>query len=267
MPVKGSKKTPETPRPPKGPVNPNDPGGAREKPKEPVNPSATGGAQEKPGGAWENADSDRRLLRASNVLTEMVQDSDRGMPEEVLMLAKCVVVVPHLVKGGFVIGRKPTRGVVTCRAAEGWSAPAFISVSGVGWGLQNGVEGTDLIMLVMNVKGVQHLLSGRFQLSDEGAVAAGPVGRHASAGTDWKPSTELLTYSHSHGVFAGIMLEGAVIQQDPESTTEVYGKNVPFRSILLGNVPTPESARQFLRSVSAAVHIGASREVKDDGKR
>jgi lipid-binding SYLF domain-containing protein len=149
---------------------------------------------------------------------------------------------------------------------SGWSAPAFVSVGGGSWGLQIGVEGVDLVMLVMNEQGLQHLLSSKFQLSGEGSVAAGPVGRHASAGTDWKMNTEMLTYSRSKGVFAGLTLEGAVVEEDNDSTRAIYGKNMRFRSILSGKVSTPESGEQFVKAVSQAgqqAHMAEAHEDKN----
>src|SRR3954469_2784901 len=189
-----------------------------------------GGALAFAGSAREEATE--RLDNAATVLHEVMAAPDKGIPQEVLESAKCVLVVPHLVKGGFIFGGKYGRGVASCRTGNGWSAPAFVAVGGGSWGLQIGVEGVDLIMLVMNDKGMQHLLSSKFQLSGEGSVAAGPVGRHASAGTDWKMNTETLTYSRSKGAFAGITLEGAVIEQDDDSTRAIYGKHMMFRSIL-----------------------------------
>ena len=130
--------------------------------------------------------------------------------------------------------------------------------------MQIGVEGVDLVMLVMNDQGFQHLLSSKFQLSGEGSAAAGPVGRHASAGTDWKMNTQMLTYSRSKGLFAGITLEGAVVQQDDDSTKAIYGKNVKFRNILSGRVSTPRSADAFMRAVSDAGHQARIAAVKDE---
>jgi lipid-binding SYLF domain-containing protein len=206
--------------------------------------------------SWAGAkeDSTERLTRSSEVLNQMVAAPDKGIPEEVLAKAKCIAIVPHLVKGGLGFGGKHGRGVATCRTADGWSAPAFISVGGGSWGLQIGVESVDLIMLVMNDKGMEQLLSSKFQISGEGSAAAGPVGRHASAGTDWKLDTQMLTYSRSKGAFAGLTLEGAVIQQDNDSTVAIYGKDVTFKSILLGKVPAPDIARPFVQSVHAVVH-------------
>jgi lipid-binding SYLF domain-containing protein len=193
-----------------------------------------------------------RLEKSVEVLHAIMSTPDKGIPEEVLSNAKCILVVPDLVKGGFIVGGKHGRGVATCRTANGWSAPAFVSVGGGSWGLQIGVEGVDLVMLVMNDRGFQHLLSSKFALTGEGSVAAGPVGRHASAGTDWKMNTEMLTYSRSKGAFAGLTLEGAVIQQDDDSTVAIYGKKLRFRNILSGRVHTPESGAAFVKAVSDA---------------
>lgn len=205
---------------------------------------------------WASAkeDSTERLQRATEVLNQMVQAPDKGIPVEVLAKAKCIAIVPHLVKGGLGFGGKHGRGVATCRTSDGWSAPAFISVGGGSWGLQIGVESVDLIMLIMNDRGMEQLLSSKFQVSGEGSAAAGPVGRHASAGTDWKLDTEMLTYSRSKGAFAGLTLEGAVIQPDNDSTRAIYEKDVPFKSILLGQVAAPDVAKPFVQSVRAVVH-------------
>jgi lipid-binding SYLF domain-containing protein len=208
-------------------------------------------------------DSIERLQMATGVLTQIMDAPDKGIPEEVLDNAKCVVVVPHLVKGGFIIGGKHGRGVASCRTATGWSAPAFVSVGGGSWGLQIGVEGVDLVMLVMNEQGLQHLLSSKFQITGEGSAAAGPVGRHASAGTDWKLNTEMLTYSRSKGAFAGLTLEGAVIEKDDDSTIAVYGSNEPFRSILAGKVATPSVAKDFVHAVSRAGHQASAAEARE----
>src|SRR5271154_7012202 len=205
--------------------------------------------------AWAGSareDTVDRLQKSVDVLHAIMAAPDKGIPEEVLSGAKCILVVPDLIKGGFVFGGKHGRGVATCRTAEGWSAPAFVSVGGGSWGLQIGIEDVDLIMLVMNDHGLQHLLSSKFELTGEGSVAAGPVGRHASAGTDWKMNTEMLTYSRSKGVFAGLTLEGAVIEQDDDSTRATYGKHMMFRNILSGRVPTPASAEAFVQAVSDA---------------
>jgi len=205
--------------------------------------------------AWAGSareDTVARLQASVDVLHAVMSVPDKGIPEEVLSNAKCILVVPNLIKGGFIIGGKHGRGVATCRTSDGWSAPAFVSVGGGSWGLQIGVEGVDLVMLVMNDQGFQHLLSSKFELTGEGSVAAGPVGRHASAGTDWKMNTEMLTYSRSKGVFAGLTLEGAVVEQDNDSTHAIYGRHMMFRNILSGKAATPRSADAFLKAVSEA---------------
>jgi lipid-binding SYLF domain-containing protein len=211
-------------------------------------------------------DSVDRLERSVAVLHAIMSTPDKGIPEEVLTGAKCILVVPDLIKGGFVFGGKHGRGVASCRTAAGWSAPAFVSVGGGSWGLQIGVEDVDLVMLVMNDQGMQHLLSSKFELTGEGSVAAGPVGRHASAGTDWKMNTEMLTYSRSKGIFAGLTLEGAVVEQDNDSTQAIYGKHMMFRSILSGKASTPASADAFIRAVSEAGQQAKIAEVKEDAK-
>src|SRR5271166_1518379 len=211
-------------------------------------------------------DSVDRMDRSVTVLHAIMSTPDKGIPEEVLSGAKCIVVVPDLIKGGFVFGGKHGRGVATCRTAEGWSAPAFVSVGGGSWGLQIGIEDVDLVMLVMNDQGLQHLLSSKFELTGEGSVAAGPVGRHASAGTDWKMNTEMLTYSRSKGVFAGLTLEGAVVEQDNDSTHAIYGKHMTFRNILSGKVSTPASADAFLKAVSEAGQQARVAEAREDRK-
>jgi lipid-binding SYLF domain-containing protein len=211
-------------------------------------------------------DSVKRLDSSVEVLQAVMAAPDKGIPEEVLTSAKCIVVVPNLIKGGFIVGGKHGRGVASCRTSDGWSAPAFVSIGGGSWGLQIGVEGVDLVMLVMNDQGFQHLLSSKFELSGESSVAAGPVGRHASAGTDWKMNTELLTYSRSKGVFAGLTLEGAVVEQDNDSTEAIYGKDMKFRNILSGKASTPRSAGAFVKAVSDAGHQAHIAEVRDDQK-
>jgi lipid-binding SYLF domain-containing protein len=219
--------------------------------------------------AWAGSgreDTVNRMQKSVDVLHAIMATPDKGIPEEVLSNAKCILVVPDLIKGGFIFGGKHGRGVASCRTPEGWSAPAFVSVGGGSWGLQIGVEGVDLVMLVMNDQGFQHLLSSKFELTGEGSVAAGPVGRHASAGTDWKMNTEVLTYSRSKGVFAGLTLEGAVVEQDNDSTRAIYGKHMLFRSILSGKVSTPKSAIAFVKAVSDAGQQARVAEVNEDKK-
>jgi SH3 domain-containing YSC84-like protein 1 len=207
-------------------------------------------------------DSIERLQLSSDTLQAMINAPDKGIPEEALNNAKCIVVVPHLVKGGFVIGGEHGRGVATCRTKEGWSAPAFVSIGGGSWGLQIGVEGVDLVMLVMNDDGLQHLLSSKFQVGADASASAGPIGRHASAGTDWKMDSEILTYSRSKGVFAGISLDGAVVEQDKDSTRAIYGSDPSFHAVLSGEVRPPSSTRKFLKAIAEVAHTSAVAEAK-----
>ncbi|HMJ20420.1 MAG TPA: YSC84-related protein [Terriglobales bacterium] len=197
-------------------------------------------------------DATDRLDNATKVLHEIMGMPDNGIPEEVLEHAKCVAVVPHMVKAGFIFGGKGGKGVATCRTASGWSAPAFITISGGSWGLQIGVEAVDLVMIIQNEKGMQKLLSSNFQIGADASAAAGPVGRHASAGTDWKLDTEILTYSRAKGAFAGLTLEGASIRQDSDSRHAMYGRKVTTQALLLGKVPAPSAARPFLAEIRGA---------------
>jgi SH3 domain-containing YSC84-like protein 1 len=219
--------------------------------------------------AWAGSsreDTVDRLQSSVDVLHSIMATPDKGIPEDVLNSSKCMVVVPNLIKGGFVFGAKHGRGVATCRTAAGWSAPAFVTIGGGSWGLQIGIEDVDLVMLVMNDRGLQHLLSSKFELSGDGSVAAGPVGRQATAGTDWKLNTEVLSYSRSKGAFAGLTLEGAVVEQDNDSTRAIYGEDKTFRNILSGKVATPASADAFLQAVADAGHQAHIAELKEDKK-
>jgi lipid-binding SYLF domain-containing protein len=205
--------------------------------------------------AW--ADSDReatvdRLDHAGRILHEIMSAPDSGIPEEVLEHARCVAVVPHMIKGGFIFGAQNGRGVATCRTKGGWSAPAFFAITGGSWGLQIGVEGVDLVMIIQNERGMRQLLASKFQLGADASAAAGPVGRHASANTDWKLDTEVLTYSRAKGAFAGLTLSGASIRRDDDSTKAIYGRRVSTRSILTGRVAVPASAQAFLNAVRGA---------------
>jgi len=193
-----------------------------------------------------------RLDHAGRVLHEIMAAPDKGIPEEVLEHAKCIAVVPHMIKGGFVFGAENGRGVATCRSANGWSAPMFFAITGGSWGLQIGMEGVDLVMIIQNERGMRQLLSSKFSLGADASAAAGPVGRHASANTDWKLDAEILTYSRAKGAFAGLTLNGASIRHDEDSTKAIYGRNVSNRRILRGEVDMPTAARSFLDAVRSA---------------
>jgi SH3 domain-containing YSC84-like protein 1 len=195
---------------------------------------------------------------------------DKGIPEEVLEHAKCIAVVPHMVKGGFVFGGKGGKGVATCRTSNGWSAPAFITISGGNWGLQIGLEAVDLVMIIQNEKGMQKLLESNFHLGADASAAAGPVGRHAEAGTDWKLDAEILTYSRAKGAFAGLTLEGASIRQDNDSRHAIYGPKVTTRALLLGKVTPPAVVEPFLaevRGAKAQAVAEGKAEAKEEAKQ
>jgi len=187
-----------------------------------------------------------RIEAAGTVLDEIESAPDTGIPEEVLASAECVAVVPSLLKGGFIVAARYGRGVASCRTPTGWSAPAFIYTSGGSVGFQIGGQAIDLVMLIMNKDGLNNLLSSKFKLGADASVAAGPVGRHAAADTDWKLRAQVLTYSRARGAFAGISLDGAVVKQDKDATREFYGRMVPFRTSLTGKIEAPKAAYPFL---------------------
>jgi len=205
--------------------------------------------------AWAGSNresTEDRLDHAGAVLHEIMAAPDRGIPEEVLEHAKCVAVVPHMLKGGFVFGAENGRGVATCRTDSGWSAPAFFTITGGTWGLQIGLEGIDLVLIIQNDRGMQQLLSSKFELGADASASAGPVGRHASADTDWKLDTEILTYSRARGAFAGLTLTGADIRRDDDSTEAIYGHDISTRRILRGDIAVPPAAHAFLDAVRDA---------------
>jgi lipid-binding SYLF domain-containing protein len=196
--------------------------------------------------------TDDRLDHAGRALHEIMGAPDKGIPEEVLEHAKCIAVVPHMLKGGFVFGAENGRGVATCRTAKGWSAPAFFTITGGSWGLQIGVEGVDLVMIIQSEEGMKHLINSNFELGGDASAAAGPVGRHASADTDWKLNTEVLTYSRAKGAFAGLTLTGAAIRRDNDSTEAIYGHETSTGRILRGEIAVPDAANSFLDAVRNA---------------
>jgi len=191
-----------------------------------------------------------RVQAAADVLNEIQAAPDKGIPQEVLGSAECVAVVPSMLKGGFIVGAKYGRGLASCRTPKGWSAPAFFVVTGGSFGFQIGGQAVDLVMLIMNKDGMKHLLSSEFELGADASVAAGPVGRHAEGNTDWKMRAEVLTYSRARGLFAGVTLNGASIKQDKDSTREFYGRMVPFRTSLVGEIDAPPGANAFLGSLA-----------------
>ena len=190
-----------------------------------------------------------RVKSASTILEEIQAAPDTGIPDEVMGSAECVAVVPSMLKAGFMFGAQYGRGVASCRTAKGWSDPAFFTVQGGSFGLQIGGQAVDLIMLVMNQRGMETLLNSKFKLGADATVAAGPVGRHAGADSDWKLRAQILSYSRARGVFAGLELNGAVIKIDRESTREFYGRMQPFRTTL-ETVSSPQGSYPFLQSLS-----------------
>lgn len=191
-----------------------------------------------------------RVQAAADVLNEIESAPDSGIPQEILGSAECVAVVPSMLKGGFIVGAKYGRGLASCRTSKGWSAPAFFVVTGGSFGFQIGGQAVDLVMLIMNNDGMQHLLSSQFALGADASVAAGPVGRHAEGNTDWKMRAQVLTYSRARGVFAGVSLSGAVVKQDKSSTREFYGHMVTSKAALKGEVVPPAEANPFLTTLA-----------------
>lgn len=210
--------------------------------------------------AWSDTrdDATKRLRMAADALTAITSAPDKGIPLEVLDNAKCIAVVPHMVKGGFIFGGQGGRGVATCRTRSGWSAPAFFTIGGGSWGLQIGLQGVDLVLIIQNQQGMTHLLSSKFQIGADASAAAGPVGRHATAGTDWKMNAEILSYSRSRGVFAGLTLNGNVITADNDANNAIYG-TADEKAILTGNVPVTSAGAPFLRSVRRARVLAAGK--------
>jgi lipid-binding SYLF domain-containing protein len=197
--------------------------------------------------------STERLVDAGKVLRRIMDTPATGIPKEILNQAKCIAVVPHMVEGGFVLGAESGRGVATCRTADGWSAPVFFTVEGGSVGLQLGIEGVGLVMVFQNDKGMERLLSSKFELGADVSASAGPVGGHVSADTDWKLDTEILTYSYARGAFAGLALTGASIRRDDDSMQAIYRHNVTTRSVLLGEVAAPEAALPFMSAVRETI--------------
>src|SRR6201981_156269 len=196
------------------------------------------------------------MQAAAAVLNEIESAPDTGIPEEVLGSAECVAVVPSLLKGGFIVAANYAGGVASCRTDKGWSAPAFLFTSGGSVGFQIGGQAIDLVMLIMNKDGAEKLLSSKFKLGADASVAAGPVGRHAAADTDWKMRAQVLSYSRARGIFAGLELNGAAIKMDRESTLEFYNHMQPFNTTLT-TVSSPTGALPFLNGLAKWAKIAA----------
>ena len=203
-----------------------------------------------PAMAADKAKLDERLTDAQNILSEIMATPDKAIPSSILSGANCVVVIPAFKKGAFVVGAQYGQGVATCRTGHGWSSPVFVQLAGGSFGFQIGGQSTDLVLVAMNQNGLQHMLTNKFKIGGDAAAAAGPVGRNAQAGTDWKLNAEFLTYSRSKGLFAGIDLDGTVLSQNSNDTREFYGADLPFKSVLGGSTPTPPDARPFVGTVA-----------------
>jgi lipid-binding SYLF domain-containing protein len=195
-----------------------------------------------------------RLDAARDVLNQIMATPDKQIPDSILKQATCVGVVPGMLKGAFIFGAEYGQGAVTCRTGHGWSAPVFIRMEGGSWGFQIGGQGTDLVLVAVNQKGFQDLLSSKFKIGADAAAAAGPVGRNAQASTNWKMQSELLTWSRSKGLFAGVDLSGVAVSQNHADTDFFYGSPHSFESILRGDVPVTPDARPFVRTVAKYFH-------------
>jgi lipid-binding SYLF domain-containing protein len=202
--------------------------------------------------ASSHQDLQERLDAAKVVLDEIMNVKDSSIPNGILQMATCVGVVPGMKKGAFLVGLQYGQGVVTCRTGHGWSAPVFIRMAGGSFGFQAGGQSTDLILVAVNDRGFQDLLKNKFKIGGDASAAAGPIGRDSQAATDWKMNAELLTYSRSKGLFAGIDLDGTSVSQNTDDTEIYYGQALGFRSILKGDVPVPEGAKSFVRTVARA---------------
>ncbi len=194
---------------------------------------------------------DQRLAAATDDLNQMMNASDKGIPQDLLNRASCVVVIPNLKKGGFIVGAEYGAGFFTCRKPNGvgWSAPGDIKITGGKFGLLIGGAETDVIMLVMNKSGMEHLLSDKFQVGGEASAAAGPLGRDASAMTDAEMHAEILTYSRQRGLFGGLDLSGAAVTQDGDANRQLYGRDISNKEIVTGDVHTPAAARSFVHAL------------------
>jgi lipid-binding SYLF domain-containing protein len=210
-----------------------------------------------PAHAADKAKLDERIEAAHEVLHQLMATPDRGIPDSVAMHATCVAVIPGFKKAAFLIGGEYGQGVVTCRTGHGWSAPAFIKLTGASFGLQAGGESTSLVLVAVTPDGAQRLLHDKIKLGGDIGVAAGPVGRDSQASTTELANAGFLTYSRNKGVFAGVDLNGDVVNQNIDDTEEYYGHDVSFQKILAGDVHVHPSSLHFIRTVSELFHAEA----------
>jgi SH3 domain-containing YSC84-like protein 1 len=201
----------------------------------------------------------QRIEAAHDVLHELMATPDKGIPLDIAAKAHCVAVVPGYKKGAFLVGAQYGQGVATCRTRAGWSAPVFIQIVGASFGLQAGGQSTDLVLVGVNTKSLDDLLKDKVKLGGDAAAAAGPVGRDSQASTTELANAEFLTYSRSKGLFAGVDLTGDEVHQNSADTTAFYGKDIPYKVILGGGVPTPAAARHFVATVNEMFRRGRAR--------
>lgn len=200
--------------------------------------------------ASDQAKIQERLNDAADVIQQIMAAPDKGIPSSILAGAACVVVVPAYKKGAFIIGGQYGQGAATCRTPRGWSAPVFVRLTGGSFGWQIGGQSTDLVLVAMNQKGLQSMLKSKFKLGADASVAAGPVGRNAQAATDIAMNAQFLTYSRAKGIFAGLALDGTVLDQNKDIMIAEYGSPIPFETVLHGATPVPENARRFVSTVA-----------------
>ncbi len=215
----------------------------------------------------DKSDDVSRISRAAEVFQQIMATPDKAVPDDLLRSAKCIGIIPGEKKFALGVGGSYGKGLVTCRTANGWSAPLFISLGGGSYGFQIGGQSTDIVMIFRNRNGVESLLSDKFKVGADATAAAGPVGRHAAADTDVKLNAEILTYSRSKGAFAGISLNGAVVQPDESGNTALYGEksgsNVNRRAVLDGQVPVPAEARPLISEMTEYAGAVAAKDTKD----
>ena len=201
---------------------------------------------------------DDRIEAAHQVLHELMDTPDKGIPNDIAAKATCVAVVPSFKKGAFIVGAQYGQGVVTCRTGHGWSAPAFIQLTGASFGLQAGGQATDLVLVGTTRDAFQRLLHDKVKLGGDASVAAGPVGRSTSANTTEIANAAFLTYSRNKGIFAGVDLTGDVVHQNTDDTMAYYGSDVTYEKILSGHVPEKPSSAHFVRTVNQLFHASGA---------
>jgi SH3 domain-containing YSC84-like protein 1 len=212
--------------------------------------------------ASDTAKLDDRIEAAHAVLHELMDTPDKGIPLDVAAKARCIAVIPSVKKGAFIVGAEYGQGVATCRTAKGWSAPVFVQLTGGSFGFQAGGQATDLVLIGVSTNSMELLLHEKMKLGGDASASAGPVGRNAQASTTELANAGFLTYSRSQGLFAGVDLNGDVVNQNNADTTTYYGKEIPYKTILSGAVPTPPSAHHFVATVNEMFRMGTQRAAK-----